>query len=110
MVDWTPSLSATQNRGTSALTFPVKAAHGAMVVVKLDNGSFLPAGATITVEGSATPFPVGYEGVAYLTGLGASNKLHASWRGQSCAITVAFPHTGDPLPRIGPVTCKGVRP
>ncbi|NUR23447.1 MAG: fimbrial biogenesis outer membrane usher protein [Frateuria sp.] len=93
-----------------ALTFPVKAAHGAVVVVKLDDGSFLPAGATITVEGNATPFPVGYQGEAYLTGLGASDKLHASWHGQSCAMTVALPHTSDPLPRIGPVSCQGVRP
>ena len=98
------------SRSAVALTFPVKAARGAVVVVKLEDGSFLPAGATITVEGNATPFPVGYQGEAYLTGLNATNKLHASWRGQSCDMAVAFPATGDPLPRIGPVTCKGVRP
>lgn len=93
-----------------ALTFPVKASRGAIVVVQLEDGSFLPAGATITVEGGTTTFPVGYEGEAYLTGLDATNQLHASWRGQSCTMTVAFMATDDPLPRIGPVICKGVRP
>ncbi|MEI7037296.1 fimbria/pilus outer membrane usher protein [Fulvimonas yonginensis] len=93
-----------------ALTFPVRAARGAVVVVKLEDGSFLPAGATITVEGSTATFPVGYQGEAYLTGLEATNTLRANWRGQSCDMTVAFPATGDPLPRIGPVICKGLRP
>lgn len=98
------------SRSAVALTFPVTVSRGATVVVKLEDGSFLPAGATITLEGSATSFPVGYEGEAYLTGLDAANRLHASWRGQSCTMTVAFPPTDDPLPRIGPLICKGVRP
>jgi outer membrane usher protein len=92
------------------LTFPVKASRGAVVVVKLEDGSFLPAGATIAVEGNTTPFPVGYQGEAYLTGLHATNTLQANWRGQSCTLTVAFPPIGGPLPRIGPVICRGVRP
>ncbi|SFP37750.1 outer membrane usher protein [Frateuria terrea] len=93
-----------------ALTFPVTAARGAIVVVKLEDGSFIPAGATITLEGNPTPFPVGFQGEAYLTGLSAANRLHASWRGQSCTMTAALPATNDPLPRIGPLICRGVRP
>lgn len=97
-------------RSAVALTFPIKVAHGALVVVKLSDGSFLPAGATITVEGNASPFAVGYQGEAYLTGLSATNEVHANWRGQSCDMTVALPATDDPLPRVGPLICKGVRP
>ena len=97
-------------RSGVALTFPVSSASGAIVAIKLEDGSFLPAGATVLMEGNTTVFPVGYQGEVYLTGLAAINKLHASWRGQSCEMTVAFPATDDPLPRIGPAICAGVHP
>lgn len=97
-------------RSAVALTFPVKLARGAVVVVTLPDGSFLPAGATIGVDGRRDVFPVGYRGEAYLTGLDASTRIHARWRGQSCAMTVIFPATADPLPRIGPLLCEGVDP
>jgi outer membrane usher protein len=97
-------------RSGLTLTFPVKPAHGAVVVIELQDGSFLPAGATVALQGNPSVFPVGYRGEAYLTGLGPRNTLHASWRGQSCDMTVEYPTTDDPLPRIGPVICKGVSP
>ena len=97
-------------RSAVTLTFPVSSTRGAIVTIKLTDGSFLPPGATVLVEGNPATFPVGYNGETYLTGLQATNKLHASWRGQSCDMTVAFPPGDDPLPRIGPITCAGVRP
>jgi outer membrane usher protein len=97
-------------RSGVALTFPVSSSRGAVLTIRLQDGGFLPAGATVRMDGNTTIFPVGYQGEVYLTGLTAINKLHASWRGQSCDMTVAFPATDDPLPRLGPVTCPGVHP
>jgi len=93
-----------------ALTFPVTRSRGAIVVIKLDDGRDLPAGAEVTVDTQATVFPVGLRGEAYLTGLGETNRLHATWNGQSCDMTISFPDTTDPLPRLGPVTCHGIDP
>lgn len=97
-------------RSAVTLTFPVTASRGAIVTIKLPDGGFLPAGATVTVEGNPAVFPVGYQGEVYLTGLDALDTLHASWRGQSCTMTIAFPAKAGPLPRLGPVTCAGVQP
>ncbi len=93
-----------------ALTFPVTRSRGAVVVIKLDDGSDLPAGAEVTVDTQAAAFPVGLRGEVYLTGLDETSRLHATWNGQSCDMTISFPDTNDPLPRLGPVTCQGIDP
>jgi outer membrane usher protein len=93
-----------------ALTFPVTRSRGAIVVIELDDGSYLPAGAEVTVDARAEAFPVGLRGEAYLTGLGETSRLHATWNGQSCDMTTSFPTTTDPLPRLGPLICHGINP
>jgi outer membrane usher protein len=93
-----------------ALTFPVTRSRGAIVVIKLDDGRDLPAGAEVSVDAQAAVFPVGLRGEAYLTGLDETSRLHATWNGQSCDMTISFPDTTDPLPRLGPVTCQGIDP
>ncbi len=93
-----------------ALTFPVARSRGAIVVIKLDDGSYLPAGAEVAVDARAEAFPVGLRGEAYLTGLGETSRLHATWNGQSCDMTTSFPTTTDPLPRLGPLICHGIDP
>jgi outer membrane usher protein len=90
------------------LTFPVTRSRGAIVVIKLDDGSDLPAGAEVTVDARAAAFPVGLRGEVYLTGLDETNRLQATWNGQSCDMTISFPTTTDPLPRLGPVSCHGI--
>jgi outer membrane usher protein len=93
-----------------ALTFPVERSRGAILVIKLDDGSDLPAGAEVTVNATTPAFPVGLRGEVYLTGLEETSRLHATWNGQSCDMTISFPDTADPLPRLGPVTCQGINP
>jgi len=92
------------------LKFPVTRARGAMLTIKLPDGSFLPEGAGVTIEGNPTVFPVGMRGEVYLTGLQQLNKLHVMWRGQSCNLTVRFPESSDPLPHLAPVICERITP
>jgi outer membrane usher protein len=93
-----------------ALTFPVTRSRGAVVVIELADGSSLPAGTEVAVDGGTVLFPVGLRGEVYLTGLAETSHLHATWNGQSCDMTISFPDTHDPLPRLGPVTCRGIDP
>ncbi|MGM3276676.1 fimbria/pilus outer membrane usher protein [Ralstonia sp. 24A2] len=97
-------------RSGMVLQFPVTHAHDALLTLKLENGSDLPAGATVQIAGQNETFPVGNDGVVYLTGLAAQNRLRASWRGQDCDITVPFPTGAQPLPDLGIFVCKGVQP
>jgi outer membrane usher protein len=90
--------------------FPVHPAHGALFTILLEDGKPLPTGATVRVDGGKEEFPVGLQGEVYVTGLGPTNKVQASWHGQTCEFEVRYPKTTDPLPRLGTFTCKGVQP
>lgn len=91
--------------------FAVTTLHGVTFVVKLPDGQPVPAGAVIEVPGQPVPFPVGYDGQAYVTGLSAKTRLKASWADQSCVFTVDVPPAGkDPLPDLGIFTCEAMKP
>lgn len=92
------------------LQFPVTRSRGATLTIKLRDGSFLPAGAGVTIEGNATVFPVGMRGEVYLTGLQPLNHLHVMWNGQSCDMTLRVPADSGPLPDLAPLTCKEIAP
>ena len=90
------------------LAFPVKRSRGALLRLALDSGDAMPAGAVVGITGTAEEFPVGLRGEVYVTGMGASNRLRAKWRGQSCEVDIDFTPTDDPLPDLGTHVCKGV--
>lgn len=95
-------------RSGSLLQFPVKRSRGALLTVLLENGEPLPAGALAQVVGAQEEFPVGLRGEIYVTGLSDNNRLHVTWRGQSCEIALPFRDTSEPLPHLGTYTCSGV--
>ena len=97
-------------RGALSLKFPVTRSRGAILVITLRDGAFLPAGAEVTVAGNDEVFPVGMRGEVYLTGLTETNALTVSWQGQHCDLAVRFPETRDPLPRLGPFACPEIKP
>jgi outer membrane usher protein len=92
------------------MRFPVKRSQGALLRVVLENGEPLPAGAVARLVGEKEEFPAGLGGEVYVTGLAAQNRLRVTWAGGRCEFALPFPQTADPLPRLGPFTCNGVRP
>jgi outer membrane usher protein len=97
-------------RSGTVVRFPITRAHDALLSITLDDGTPLPAGALVRIAGQDEDFPVGHDGVVYLTGLAANNRLRATWREQSCELTVPFPAKSEPLPDLGTYVCTGVRP
>ncbi|MCA8106504.1 MULTISPECIES: fimbria/pilus outer membrane usher protein [Burkholderia] len=97
-------------RSGMALVFPITRSRGAMLTLDLADGAHLPAGAIVTIDGRKDAFPVGRDGVVYVTGLSEQNRLHAAWRDRQCDVTVRFPAGDDPLPDLGTHLCKGVTP
>jgi len=91
--------------------FDVKTIRGFTFTVRLPDGKPLPAGAMIEVPGQTEPFPVGYDGEAYVTGLSGEPRLKASWEDQVCEFTVDVPDVSkDPLPDLGVFTCEASKP
>ena len=89
-----------------AVDFGVKAARAAIITILLDDGSPLPAGATVRLE--EAEFVSASGGEVYLTGLRAENSAVASWSAGSCRLRFGFEPGDDPQPRLGPVQCRKI--
>lgn len=97
-------------RSARVVEFPVRRSRGALLRLQLDDGSPVPSGAVVTVDGQAEEFPVARRGEAYVTDLARENRLQVRWKGQSCTLRVVMPDDGKPLPVLGPFICSGVAP
>jgi outer membrane usher protein len=96
-------------RSAVKVQFPVRAGRGALIRIVLDDGDPAPAGAVVTLEGDAETFYVARRGEAYVTGILPASKLRLAWNGAQCPISITLPPDNpDQIPRVGPVTCKGV--
>lgn len=97
-------------RSGTVITFPIRHSQGAMMTLVADDGTALPAGTVVVVEGQAEPFPVGIDGTVYLTGLATINDLRATFAGKACRATLPFKKTPDPLPNLGTFVCTAEKP
>ena len=91
------------------LDFPVVRERGVLLQIVLDDGEPLPPSSVVEIEGRAEEFPVAYHGEVYLTGLGAKNRLRATYGGQSCDLELDVPPTVEAVQKLGPVVCSGVQ-
>jgi outer membrane usher protein len=90
------------------IDFPVHRVRAATFHIMLEDGSALPSGALVRLEGATEEFPVALKGEVYLEGLADKNRAVVTWRGQSCTLDIAYPRTEDPLPDLGTHICRGV--
>lgn len=97
-------------RSAASADFPVRPARAALLRIVLDDGAPLPAGAVVSVVDRAEEFPVARRGEAYVKGLAHRSIVRARWQGQHCDIEVSLPEHAGPLPVLGPLSCRGVRP
>ncbi len=89
--------------------FPIKTARGGTLVIVLEDGSFIPSGATVMMLDREEEYPVGLRGEVFLPDLGESNELLVSWKGLGCQIDLRLPPGSPPLADLGKYTCKGVK-
>ncbi|WP_260295759.1 fimbria/pilus outer membrane usher protein [Sedimenticola hydrogenitrophicus] len=99
-----------RRRSGSLVAFPVRSVRGALLKIFLADGTPLPSGAVVTVNGQEGSFPVARRGEAYVTGLARDNVVRAAWKGRDCTLQVALPADPGPLPVLGPFVCHGVTP
>ncbi len=88
------------------VNFAVKKITSATLRIVDRKGNDIPAGSMVTVQGSAEPFPVGREGVAYIEGLSADNELRVQWPGHQCTVSVPYAPSEDLVPYLGEFMCK----
>ena len=93
-------------RSGTLIDFTVKRERGALLRIDLEDGNSLPAGARVFVEGGKTGFVTAAGGEVYVPDLSGTQRLTASWNGQSCAVEVTVPDNDDPQPRIEGLLCR----
>jgi outer membrane usher protein len=87
--------------------FGVKAEQAAALVILTDaEGKFIPEGSEVVLEGAAESFVMGYDGQAYLTGIGSSNTVTVKHGNAECRAQFDFKAEGDTQTSIGPLTCS----
>jgi acyl-CoA synthetase (AMP-forming)/AMP-acid ligase II len=94
-------------RSGMLIDMPVRRTLGATFRVRRDDGSWLPSGAMIRLDGRPESFPVGLDGEAYVTGLTGRDRATASFEGRGCSFELVRPPGRDPLPDLGVIRCVG---
>src|SRR5215510_7905298 len=80
--------------------------NSAVVVLSDPSGKVLPAGAAGWLEGSEEPFMVGYDGRAYVKGLGDANTVVVTLPAGECRASFRYAAQEDTQVVIGPVVCQ----
>ncbi len=92
-------------RSGTALNFPVATVQAATLILHLENGQPVPAGAKVSISGYSNIFPVGLKGKLYVTGLSGKTVLQAIWHEQHCQFIIDLQSSEDPLPDLGTIIC-----
>ena len=83
--------------------FPVQRVRSATFRLVTDDGSVVPAGASVKLNGHA--FPVVMDGMVYVTDYDHGSGGEATWSQSRCEFHIEPPVTNEPLPDLGPVRC-----
>jgi outer membrane usher protein len=77
-----------------------------MVILADKDRKPLAVGSRVRLENSEETFVVGYDGQAYLKGLGATNTALVTTDAGECRATFPFTPDKDSQVLVGPVVCQ----
>jgi outer membrane usher protein len=93
-------------RAGAVVRFDARRERGVLMQVSLDDGSPLPAGALVRIEGSPEMFVAASGGEVYLPTLEGTARLEASFAGRTCRFQATVPEGDDPQPRLAGLVCR----
>ncbi|HYG30178.1 MAG TPA: fimbria/pilus outer membrane usher protein [Allosphingosinicella sp.] len=93
-------------RAGAVLRFGVRRERGVLLQLSLEDGTPLPAGALVRVDGAADLHVAVSGGEVYIPALDGSAVLEASWSAGNCRLAVTVPETDDPQPRLAGLICR----
>ena len=101
----TPAMTVTPAyRSGPVVRFPVVRASAATLRLLQDDGTPVPAGASVITRNEQVP--VALDGYVYLTMAAGKHEARAEWLGRRCTFRFERPEQGDPQPDLGSITCK----
>jgi outer membrane usher protein len=93
-------------RAGTVIRFAVQSDRGVLMKVRLEDGSPLPAGAQVRVEGHEAQAIAVSGGEVYLPFVAGRLRLRATWPGGACAFAALVPDDGDPQPHLDGLVCR----
>jgi outer membrane usher protein len=103
----TQNFAAPTDRGGIVVNFGIKTEpKAAVLILKHPNGKFVDAGASGRLEGAEEPFAIGYDGRAFIKGLGASNTVVVTTDRGECRATFPYAPQENTQVVVGPVVCQ----
>ena len=95
-----------QDRSGVVVKFPVKVSHSALLKLVDEAGKPLELGSLATLHATGAQAPIGYDGEAYVAGLGSRNELSVERKdGKHCTVTFDYKPVAGDIPSIGPLHC-----
>lgn len=91
-------------RSGVVVSFPVKRERSGLFRLQRRDGSAVPAGATVRFQGE--DFPVGLDGLTYVTGYDHGTSGEARWNGGQCTFRLPPPPEDQPQPDLGTIACR----
>jgi outer membrane usher protein len=91
-------------RSGTVVHFPVERVRPGVFKLQRADGSAVPAGAVVTFLGEE--FPVGLEGLTYITDYDHGTTGAARWTDGECKFRLPPPPSGDPQPDLGIIGCR----
>jgi outer membrane usher protein len=108
-IDFDEKTVVPMSRSGVFLKFKAAQVTGALFQLVTEKNEPIPLGAEVTIDGSSTVYSVALRGEAFIPEVTFPAHLRIRWADQSCEATVESSKTNEPLPKIGPVVCKGSR-
>jgi outer membrane usher protein len=97
-----------QDRSGVVVKFPVKVSHAALLKLVDEAGKPLELGSVATLKATGAAAPVGFDGEAYVEGLGPHNELSVEHKnGRRCTVSFEYKPVAGDIPSIGPLRCMG---
>jgi outer membrane usher protein len=91
-------------RSGTVVHFPVERVRPGVFRLQRADGTPVPAGAVVTFLGQE--FPVGLEGLSYITDYDHGTTGAARWNTGECQFRLPPPPAGEPQPDLGMVACR----
>ena len=92
-------------RTGSVVQFPVRMERGVLMRVRREDGTDLPAGAMVEIEGG-DHYIMASGSELYVPDMTGTQSLRVRWNGGSCRFTATVPDNDDPQPRLDGLVCR----
>ena len=86
------------------VSFPVRRERTGLFRLLRPDGSPVPPGAVVKFQGKE--FPVGLDGLTYVTEYDHGTTGEARWQGTRCSFRLPPPPSGEPQPDLGVIACR----